>query len=105
MLTLRSSFLITGAATLFLESATPLRVIRHEPDETASPTSVITVTFDRPVAGALDYSVDADTVVRIEPAPRGRLEWRDPVTVRFTPAAPLPYGSRYTVTVRDNFRA
>src|SRR5262249_4663588 len=60
-------------------------VIRSSPTGNAVPTAEITVTFDRPVAGSLDRSVDAATIFRIEPVVRGRLEWRDPVTIRLRP--------------------
>ena len=83
----------------------PLRVLRALPTEDASPNAQIRVTFDRPVAGSLDRSVDPRTVLRIAPAAPGRLEWRDPVTIVFTPAAPLRPTTRYTVTVDTTFRA
>ena len=77
----------------------PLRLIRTAPAGDASPLSVISVTFDRPVAGSLDRSIDPAQVIRVEPAVQGRFEWRDPVTVRFIPSAPLRPNVRYTVTV------
>ena len=87
------------------QSPTPLRVIRSSPERTAAPTDQITVTFDRPVAGSLDQSVDASKILSVAPAIAGRIEWRDPVTIRLTPAAPLPSGRSYTVTVATGFRA
>ena len=42
---------------------------------------------------------------RIEPAVDGKAEWRDPVTLRFTPAAPLRPGATYTVTIANDFAA
>ncbi|NUP56684.1 MAG: hypothetical protein HOQ19_12675, partial [Gemmatimonadaceae bacterium] len=83
----------------------PLRVLRALPDADASPNAQIRVTFDRPVAGSLDYSVDPKTVLRISPAATGRLEWRDPVTVVFTPTVPLRPATTYAVTVDTTFRA
>ncbi|MDQ2670266.1 MAG: MG2 domain-containing protein, partial [Gemmatimonadota bacterium] len=76
-------------------------VLRATPQGVASPTSVVTVTFDRPVAGGLDRTVDPAGLLRIEPALDGVLDWRDPVTLRFRPAAPLPPNTEYTVTVSD----
>src|SRR5204862_2345255 len=35
----------------------------------------------------------------------GRLEWRDPVTIRFTPATALASGATYTVTIAPAFQA
>ena len=99
----------TIAAVAFTSSAHAqtgsLRVVRVTPTGDAAPTQQISVAFDRPVAGSLDRSVDPATIFHIEPAVRGRLEWRDPVTIRLTPAAPLTGGARYTVTVSNSFRA
>ena len=83
----------------------PLRVLRATPAGEASPTAAITVTFDRPVAGSLDRTVPPESVLVVEPAIEGRLEWRDPVTVRLVPSRPLVAGRSYSVTVRDRFTA
>ena len=83
----------------------PLRIVRALPEGTASPNAQILVTFDRPVAGSLDRTVDPKSVLRIEPAAQGRLEWRDPVTVTFTPTTPLASGGEYRVGVDTTFRA
>src|SRR3954467_10002649 len=82
-----------------------LRVVRATPTADAGPMHQTSVAFDRPVAGSLDRSVDPATIFHIEPAVRGRLEWRDPVTIRLTPRAPLAPDGRYTVTVSNTFRA
>jgi uncharacterized protein YfaS (alpha-2-macroglobulin family) len=87
------------------QTPAPLRVVRVTPDGDASPMAAITVTFDRPVAGSLDRSVDASTVLRVEPAVGGKPEWRDPMTIRLTPSPALTPGARYTVTVANGFRA
>ncbi|HUF27256.1 MAG TPA: MG2 domain-containing protein [Gemmatimonadaceae bacterium] len=92
-------------ADISAQNPAPLRVIRVTPAGDASPTSRISVTFDRPIAGSLDRTVDPATVLRIDPAVPGKLEWRDPVTIRLTPSAPLTPGARYTVTVANDFRA
>jgi hypothetical protein len=98
------------AATLpsgaFGQPGTPLRVVRVTPAGDASPMARVSVTFDRPVAGSLDRgAVDPAAILSVEPAIRGRIEWRDPATIRLTPAAPLAPGTRYTVTVANDFRA
>lgn len=87
--------------------APTLGVLRSVPTdgEYAEPGAPITVTFDRPVAGGLDDLVDAEKVFRISPSVRGKAEWRDPVTLRFTPAEPLPPGERYRVTIASSFAA
>jgi uncharacterized protein YfaS (alpha-2-macroglobulin family) len=82
-----------------------LRVLRHTPDTQATAGASITITFDRPVAGALDRSVDASRIFRVEPAVQGEVAWRDPVTIRFRPRAPLPPGVAFTVTVDTTFTA
>src|ERR1044071_1568238 len=92
------------AVVLFLSAYTmsgqePLKILRSTPADDAAPTSVVTVTFDRPVAGSLHRPLDPHAIFTIAPAVKGRLEWRDPVTIRFTPAAPLASGVEYTVTV------
>src|SRR5688500_18389445 len=88
------------------QPAPPLRVTRFTPAGDASPMARVSVTFDRPVAGSIDRAaVDPTAILRVEPAIRGRVEWRDPATIRLTPAAPLTPGTRYTVTVANDFRA
>jgi hypothetical protein len=82
-----------------------LQVLRYSPMGEATPTAQITVTFDRPVAGSLDRTVDAASIFRTEPNIEGKLEWRDPVTLRLVPAKPLKPGSSYKVTVADRFEA
>ncbi|HEY0035733.1 MAG TPA: Ig-like domain-containing protein, partial [Longimicrobium sp.] len=82
-----------------------LGVLRTAPDSAAQPFDVVTVTFDRPVAGGLEEMVSAESLFRIEPAVEGKAEWRDPVTLRFTPAAQLRPGATYTVTIDDGFAA
>ena len=102
----RLRLLLGGAlGTAALDPGTPLRVLRSTPSANAPPTTAISVTFDRPVAGSLDRTVDPRQVLAIEPAVPGRLEWRDPVTVRFRPANPLTPSSTYRVTVSDRFEA
>jgi hypothetical protein len=87
------------------QTPAPLRVIRTMPGSAANALSEISVTFDRPVAGSLDRSVDAESVFRIEPAVSGRLEWRDPVTIRLRPTGLLTAGTTYTVTIANTFRS
>jgi uncharacterized protein YfaS (alpha-2-macroglobulin family) len=84
-----------------------LGVLRTAPaaDERAEADAPITVTFDRPVAGGLEDLVDAEKVFRISPSVPGKAEWRDPVTLRFTPDQPLRPGAAYRVTVASTFSA
>ena len=82
-----------------------LQVLRYSPMGEATPTAQITVTFDRPVAGSLDRTVDAASIFKTAPNIEGKLEWRDPVTLRLVPAKPLKPGSTYKVTVANRFEA
>jgi hypothetical protein len=76
-----------------------LRVLRAAPTDSATPASVVTVTFDRPVAGTFDKTLSPDRVLRFSPELGGVAVWRDPVTLRFTPKASLAPSARYRVTV------
>src|SRR5690606_14892365 len=97
--------LLAATATALSPAAPPLRVMRVTPATPAEADAEITIMFDRPVAGGLDATVAADAIFSIEPAVAGRVEWRDPVTLRFTPAEPLEPGRTYTVRVAPSFAA
>jgi uncharacterized protein YfaS (alpha-2-macroglobulin family) len=101
------SLKLLAAAGLLLvaDPGRELRVLRVTPAEEAAPTSSIAITFDRPVAGSLDRTVDPRGLFRIEPAVPGEVDWRDPVTLRFRPSAPLPASASFTITVSDRFEA
>lgn len=101
---LRILALLLVAAPLGAQGAT-LRVLRHTPGDTASPGNLVTVIFDRPVAGRLDATVDAARLFRIEPAVPGRVAWRDPITIRFVPDEPLTPGDSFTVMIDNQFEA
>lgn len=105
MLTPRLAVALLGAVVLVSSPQKTLRVLRHAPAATASPVDEVLVTFDRPVAGSLDQSVDAASIFRIDPAVRGRVQWRDPITIVFSPAEPLSADTRYTVRIADSFAA
>ena len=104
---MRALFAVVTLAigSVAVSTTTPLRVLRVTPADSASATTVISVTFDRPVAGSLDATADAKRIFTIAPAVAGRVEWRDPITLRFTPAAPLSPATEYTVTVSNDFAA
>ncbi len=93
------------AAAVAADVASPLRVIRALPEGDADAGALISVTFDRPVAGSLDRSVDPRTVLALDPVILGTFEWRDPVTLRFRPASPMAPGLRVRATVRPGFAA
>ncbi|HVE33198.1 MAG TPA: Ig-like domain-containing protein, partial [Gemmatimonadaceae bacterium] len=81
-----------------------LRVLRHAPADTASPSSIITITFDRPIAGALDDSSDAARFVHVTPVIALAAHWRDPVTIRLIPREPLEPGREYVVAIDARVR-
>src|SRR2546427_7286619 len=90
------------AAVLFLSAYTtsgpePLKVLRTAPSDEAAPTSVVAVTFDRPVAGSLDRTVDPKAIFTITPAVQGRLEWRG--SEDHPPTPPAPPASHIQLTV------
>src|SRR5438445_12642 len=91
MFSARAALLLTlGTVVVSVE---PLRVLRVSPDREGEATDAITVTFDRPIASGLDASVDPRLIFSIEPRVEGRVEWRDPVTIRFAPVAALAAGT------------
>src|ERR1041384_5948032 len=104
MLSLRLTLLVAAAA-IASDAAPPLKVIRATPEGSADPGAVVAVTFDRPVARSLDRAVDPEAVLVLVPQIPGTFEWRDPVTVRFRPAAPLQAALTITVTVRPGVTA
>ncbi len=82
-----------------------LGVLRATPQNEAIATAVVRVTFDRPVAGALGSTIDPATIFEIQPPVDGRVDWRDPVTLRFVPDIPLVALTTYTVTIANTFEA
>jgi uncharacterized protein YfaS (alpha-2-macroglobulin family) len=96
---------IAAGLGVLADPRSDLQVLRATPSGEAAPTTSVTVTFDRPVAGSLDRTVDPRAVLTIAPAVAGTLDWRDPVTIRFRPAAPFVPNATYTVTVTDGFTA
>jgi uncharacterized protein YfaS (alpha-2-macroglobulin family) len=97
--------LLLGVSAYLADPGDPLHVLRATPTGDASPGSAITVSFDRPVAGSLDRTVDPERIFEISPRIAGRLEWRDPITIRFVPASLLTPGTDYTVTIKPDFEA
>ncbi len=104
MLAIPLSILLSVTAPTTQEPE-PLGVMRATPRGTVEWVDVVRITFDRPVAGGLGETVDPHTFVSIEPPVAGVLEWRDPVTIRFIPDAPLQPTTEYRVTVTNTFQA
>src|SRR5260370_17942415 len=105
MRALRLLLSLSLAEFILPSSPAPLHVLRVSPKDTGDPTSLVTVTFDRPVAGQLDGTVDPHTLFTIAPQVAGTIEWQDPITLRFTPGAPLAPTTTYTVTVPNTSHA
>lgn len=97
--------LLLGVTAYMADPGDPLHILRALPEGEAGPGAIVTVSFDRPVAGSLDRSVDPEEIFEINPRVAGRLEWRDPITVRFVPERLLESGTTYTVTIRPDFEA
>ena len=103
--TVVSALLSLSPPTPTLTAQQPVRVLRHAPADTARPGDVITISFDRPVAGSLERTPDLSRVVRIEPALDVRTQWRDPTTLRIVPREPLTPGRSYRITIANDFAA
>jgi uncharacterized protein YfaS (alpha-2-macroglobulin family) len=58
-----------------------LRILRIAPASPASPAEPVVVTFDHPVAPALDRSVNPRSAIRIIPAVGTHAHWQDPSTL------------------------
>jgi alpha-2-macroglobulin len=82
-----------------LQSQDTLQVRQVIPAGELRPSSIITITFNRPLAGTLEQLRDPNTVVRVVPALNARMEWRDPATIRIIPAAPLRPGTNLTIAI------
>jgi Bacterial alpha-2-macroglobulin MG3 domain/MG2 domain/Bacterial Ig-like domain len=94
---------LSAALALLSADPGPLRVLRTSPSDGAP--AAISVTFDRPVAGPLDRTVDPRRLITVTPAVTGATDWRDPVTLRLRPAGPLTPNTAYTVTISNQFQA
>lgn len=106
MLRLTALGLAVASAGFLADPPAQLRVLRALPQGDAGPLAVISVSFDRPIAASLEgVTADPSRILRLEPAVPGKAEWRDPVTIRFTPAAPLAPGITYKVTVDTAFQS
>src|SRR5690348_11946417 len=105
MLKTRILPLAAAAATLLMSPHAPLRVVRATPVGSTTPITEISVSFDRPIAGAVETAPDPKKVLQLSPELDGRYEWRDPVTVRFIPSKRLPSDLRVVVTVPADFEA
>jgi len=97
--------LFVSLAGTSAQSDEPLRVMRATPRGQVTSAEVVRVTFDRPVAAGLGETVDPDRIFTISPPVDGRVEWRDPVTLRFTPSQPLPPAGEFIVTISTDFQA
>ena len=102
---LKAGLTLLGTTAYLAAPPMPLRVLRAVPVDTAGRASPIEITFDRPVAGGLDRTVDPRSILSVVPAIPGKIEWRDPVTIVLAPRVMLSPATRYVVTVSRNFQA
>ena len=70
--------LLVFAAAIAADTPLPIKVIRVAPTGDADPATIVTVTFDRPVAGSLDRTVDPRTALVLEPQLRQLRSKNDP---------------------------
>ena len=98
-----AAFLVSTAARLGAQDT--LQILRHTPSDTASPGNIITVTFDRPVFREIGEAIPPAKVFSIVPGLPGKVDWRDPITLRFTPDQPFVPGQQITVRISDTIRA
>lgn len=89
--------LLLGAPPLLAQATLHVRQVL--PDKDLRPSSSITVTFSRPMAGTLERLRDPSTIVRFVPALSARVEWRDPGTLRIIPNEPLPPGTSFSLHI------
>jgi hypothetical protein len=93
---------LAGSLGVVADPTADLRVLRVTPADDASPSSSVTVTFDRPVAGSLDRSVDPRSSVRwfIDGRPHAAGRWvlsRGPHRIRAQDAMGSAMEVRITV--------
>ena len=89
--------LLLGAPPLLAQATLGVRQVF--PEGELRPSSSITITFSRPLAGTLERLRDPSTIVRIVPALPARVEWRDPGTLRIIPDEPLQPGTRLSLHI------
>src|SRR5215211_9138119 len=87
----------TSAGAQAVRSRDSVRVLRFQPDSTATPVAPVVITFDRPVAPDLDESIPPDSLLLITPAKPHRTYWRDPSTLVAEFDALWSPGSSYEV--------
>ncbi len=89
--------LLLGAPPLLAQATLGVRQVLPEGD--LRPSSSITISFSRPLAGTLERLRDPSTIVRLVPALSARMEWRDPGTLRIIPDEPLQPGTRLSLHI------
>ena len=87
-----AALLSTPALLSAQQSSRALNVVGVTP-QSATPFSVITISFDAPVFEVARRAVDPARIVRVVPAIQARFEWRDPSTIRIVPTAALTSGA------------
>ena len=99
-------FLLTSFATSELVAQTgSLRILNYSPRDSGTSGSLVTVTFDRPVAGMRSRDVEPGRAMTLSPSIPGTTEWRDPTTLRFVPRDPFEPGRLVAVSIDTAFVA
>jgi hypothetical protein len=78
---------------------TNLKVVRYSPVDGDTPTSIIAVTFDRPVGIPSETRTLPHQVMSLTPAVEGVFEWRDATTIRFIPKEPFRPGTTVSIAL------
>jgi hypothetical protein len=73
--------------------------------DTARPGDVITISFDRPVAGSLERTPDLSASCASSQRSTVRTQWRDPTTLRIVPREPPTPDVCYRITIANDFAA
>ena len=81
---------------------TPVRVLEHGDGHWAR--HEFGITFSQPMARPGALAADA-VPVTMQPAVKGRWQWREPAELVFTPKRPLPASTRYTVTIKPGLKS
>jgi|GEM_PF-2874308 len=91
---------VATAVPAFLHAQpSDLRIVRYAPSDSGLPSSIIDVTFDRPVSATPGGMLDPARVMSIAPAVPGVFAWRDAFTLRFVPNAPYQPGTSVNVAL------
>lgn len=80
----------------------PMAVVRHVPEGDVDLRAAVTASFNQPMVPltSLAELERMEVPLTIDPLPKGRFIWLGTDTVAFEPEYRLPYGNRFTATVK-----